>query len=85
MPPHPVSNVKPGYYDRYVRQPNRRTQHVVRTNRRWTDEDDETLAREWVRHPGTGWHVNVALRLDRTLVACIRRVTMLRNRGRMPR
>lgn len=77
--------MKPGYYDRYVRQPNQRTQLATRSNRRWTREDDQTLAREWPRHRGTRGRVDVALRMDRTLIACMRRVTTLRQRGEMPR
>lgn len=70
----------PEKYDRYMREPNLRTQgYAWRHNCPWTPAEDEYLMKRW---DGLSLNakVDLAVRLSRTLIACKRRMTTIRRR-----
>lgn len=69
-------------YDQYVRFYNRMTRPAARNRMLWTPEDDATLMRIWPsdRKNRIDECIRAAVLLERTLVACRRRLTFLRKR-----
>lgn len=62
-----------------LRQRNLLTRPAVRDNTRWSAADDERLLRHWATLNSTG-RVYLAVDLGRTLIACQRRMTILKRR-----